>query len=443
MPQGRLGAEHRTIISSPVHVRCRWGTAGLHRMPNILVLAVSAMAFVLAGILELWCQGPLLAGWVLQFTAEHMHWWERSPGRGDVDRKEPHPAALSICILQGCTLLVFDLLAPQAGSLVHSFSTVATHAQVRGMRRAVPCMGGTCFRDSHSHQRLLAAPHHIPCDLIIPVKRGTVGSMARGEVSLPIQLLTLLLGPTSLGPQEWLQALVSPGTHMPDGALAFLAAGGLELEAWWRQNKSTWEVGAPTLAGASRPPLHLTLLTVQHAVVRLPLPPSLSTVTAGASISLSYTHHRIILVLRMDADGTMCPRFVGTDAQTVVPASPAGDSPLQVADVQCVARGSWGTCLPVTVAAVDTEEELVTSTSSSSSSGDGCTNKLDRLVAITVSFLLHQWICKMCCVRLVTAADLDGVSPSHARTLVLCASHLPAAGGPGPQRCASCRPGPG
>jgi hypothetical protein len=227
--------------------------------------------------------------------------------------------------------------------------------------------------------------------------------------------ITSVLSACSCPLQEWLEALVSPGTHIPDSSLAFLASGGKEVQARWKQDQATWEVGVPSLQ--SPPPLHLTLLWVEHAVLRLSSTSAsahtdtlaVSTTSASTAGALSSRRY-VTLVLRMDATRVR-PNFIGSDAHTAVPASAESSSSAGVVDVQCVARGSWGTCPPLAVSAVVIEEEV---DSSSSSINDLHTAEDACLVALTVSeaCLHHMHAVQGSCWPTCTCATFLQVSHS-------------------------------
>jgi hypothetical protein len=113
----------------------------------------------------------------------------------------------------------------------------------------------------------------------------------------------------------------------------------------------------------------LTLLFVDHPVVRLPhVPACLSTPAArisnaapgpfdhgSSTSSTACVVHRVTLVMELQ-QGSPLPRFVGSD--TSASATHGTDTrdchgeaiPL----IQCVARGSWGTCLTMLIHSVTT-----------------------------------------------------------------------------------------
>lgn len=154
---------------------------------------------------------------------------------------------------------------------------------------------------------------------------------------------------------------------MPDGAVAHISLGGVHVEARWLQVEGTWSVvgSSPAEASSGHPPL--SLLYTGTPTVRLPqqLSPS------------APAPHRITLLVQLGTSASnMRPTFVGSTGHEAAPEASSGEEQV----VQVVARGCWGTCLPVAVSAVDWESEAG-STCASAPAAVPCPS----LVAITVS----------------------------------------------------------
>jgi hypothetical protein len=159
--------------------------------------------------------------------------------------------------------------------------------------------------------------------------------------------------------QAWLDSLLSPGTPIPDGAVAHITLGSRHLRATWDQEQGSWVVveAVEDLPPATAP-LNLSVLFVGNPVAQLPL------VAASNSSNI----HRVSLLLEVPQPAASVV-FVGSDQVSAPPEQPAGSRQVSV---QCVARGCWGTCLPVAVAEVEVESE-------------GEADKDTTLIALTVS----------------------------------------------------------
>jgi hypothetical protein len=171
--------------------------------------------------------------------------------------------------------------------------------------------------------------------------------------------------------QAWLDSLLSPDTAVPDGAVAHISLGSRQLKAEWSQEKGSWvttQVMDEHTPPAATTPVHLSLLFVDQPVARLPPAPY-----ANNRPSM----HRVSILLRRPQSAPPLT-FVGSDASSAPPEQPGGsDDDGGPVTVQCVARGCWGTCLPVAVAGVEEEQAI----------GGGGENE-NSLIALTVSVQL-------------------------------------------------------
>jgi hypothetical protein len=165
---------------------------------------------------------------------------------------------------------------------------------------------------------------------------------------LPHGLLPVVL-------QAWLQSLLAPGTPIPDGAVAYIQLGGQEMRATWQQDTTTWVVAEVSTSDnhiTAAAPVSLSLLFVDHPVVRLPSQAGAARKSSSSSTTTTTSMHQITLLLKSSRPASAVS-FTGSDASSAPPEQPGGsddDAPLAV---QCVARGCWGTCLPVAVAGVE------------------------------------------------------------------------------------------
>jgi hypothetical protein len=156
--------------------------------------------------------------------------------------------------------------------------------------------------------------------------------------------------------QAWLQSLLSPGTPIPDRAKAHISLGSCQYQATWVQEQGSWAVldartsGGQDSAPAAPVDVDLSLLFVNHPVARLPL----------ATSGTGSTVHRVSLLLQCQHPSSSSSSssivFIGSDASSAPPEQPGGSDDDAPVTVQCVARGCWGTCLPVAVAGVEEEE---------------------------------------------------------------------------------------
>jgi hypothetical protein len=155
-------------------------------------------------------------------------------------------------------------------------------------------------------------------------------------------------------PQALLGSLLAPGTAIPDGAVAYVQMGGQEVQAMWQQEASTWVV--TKAAGdnhiTTTQPVTASLLFVDHPVARLP-PQALHGVPGSSSSSSSMHRVSLLLGLSRPASGLA---FTGSDQSSSAPPDQPSSSDGAPVSVQCVARGCWGTCLPVVVAGVEVQE---------------------------------------------------------------------------------------
>jgi hypothetical protein len=151
--------------------------------------------------------------------------------------------------------------------------------------------------------------------------------------------------------QAWLNSLLSPGTVIPDGAVAHISLGSRQYQAIWWEDGSTWIVEEvdrrQAAAAAGAVSVDLSVLFVDRPVARL-LPPQKTLTTAATAAGSTGSVHRTSLLLRHTQPGAN-PDFIGSDQTSAPPDQPStGDG--GPVSVQCVARGCWGTCLPVAVA---------------------------------------------------------------------------------------------
>jgi hypothetical protein len=140
--------------------------------------------------------------------------------------------------------------------------------------------------------------------------------------------------------QALLQSLLSPGTPISDGAVAHITLGSRNYQASWQQQEGTWEVeeAASDTTAAS---LHCSLMYVHSSVARL--------LHQSSSAGVRNNVHRVSLLM----ETSQALLFTGSDQFSAPPEQPADSRQVPV---QCVARGCWGTCLPVAVAGVEVQE---------------------------------------------------------------------------------------
>jgi hypothetical protein len=243
-------------------------------------------------------------------------------------------------VRRGCTLLTIDLMQrsghQQAAQPPDSVFPVGclwqTDVQVCGQRK------GRILKVLGRWRNVWGATHTTSSGhcLDVPDSRHVV------ITSIIIIILSQCL-------QALLGSLLVPGTAIPDGAVAYVQMGGQEVQATWRQGTATWMVtevaGDNQMAGRS---LTASLLFVDHPVVRLP--PQASPASAGSSGSSSM--HRTTLLLRMSHPASALA-FLGSDQSSSAPPDPPSSIDGAPVSVQCVARGCWGTCLPVAVVGVE------------------------------------------------------------------------------------------
>jgi hypothetical protein len=121
--------------------------------------------------------------------------------------------------------------------------------------------------------------------------------------------------------------------------------GNVQMKAQWQEAERSWVLLASSLADMTLHPLQLSLLFVDHPVARLP----------HKSAESSDNLHRVSLLIGVKAFSE-CLAFIGSEGHEAAPATDSSSSTKEQV-LQCVARGCWGTCLPVSVAAVDWEAE--------------------------------------------------------------------------------------
>jgi hypothetical protein len=135
--------------------------------------------------------------------------------------------------------------------------------------------------------------------------------------------------------------------------VAYVQLGGEEVQATWQQDTATWmvtKISGDAQIATTRSVL-ARLLFVDHPVVRLH--PQALYADAGSSSSSNSSMHRVSLLL--EANQTLL--FIGSDQSASAPSEqPAGGDDGGPVSVTCVARGCWGTCLPVVVAGMEVQE---------------------------------------------------------------------------------------
>jgi hypothetical protein len=95
---------------------------------------------------------------------------------------------------------------------------------------------------------------------------------------------------------------------------------------------------------ATAPRLPVTLAQADNSVARLPTVSGSGHISSAAGCG--HTQHRVSLLLQYLSPSDGHVSFVSSDAAHQLPHTPS-NSRDQV--IQCVARGPWGTCLPVAV----------------------------------------------------------------------------------------------
>jgi hypothetical protein len=146
--------------------------------------------------------------------------------------------------------------------------------------------------------------------------------------------------------QAALQNLLPNGVCAPNGSVAHLMVGAQHIEAVWDQGKQGWTIQAAPATPMPPPPTRLSVVYADQPVVRL---------SGGAGTGT----HRLSLLLQAQTPPAAL-QFLGSDAHSVAPqlpgsATPDAEEPLPV---HCTARGCWGGHLPVSVVAVEREEEV-------------------------------------------------------------------------------------
>jgi hypothetical protein len=178
--------------------------------------------------------------------------------------------------------------------------------------------------------------------------------------------------PPCCASQAWLGSLLAPGTPIPDRAKAHISLGGHQVQATWWEEGSTWIVSEVEREQAAVAPAQLSLLYADRPVARLvPRRPA-----AAMSGDTTPRLHRISVLLNKTQLSAASVVFVGSDTSSAPPEQRGGSNGDAPVTVQCVARGCWGTCLPVAVAGV---EETDGGQEEEQEQEDGC------LIALTVS----------------------------------------------------------
>jgi hypothetical protein len=144
--------------------------------------------------------------------------------------------------------------------------------------------------------------------------------------------------------------------------VAHISLGTRQYQASWQQQEGAWEVAEAASDSTTAASLHCSLMYVHSPVARL--------LHQSSPAGVHSIVHRVSLLL----ESNQALLFVGSDQSSSAPpdqpSSSDGGAPVSV---QCVARGCWGTCLPVAVAGVEVQEVA------------GMEGKEGFLLALTVS----------------------------------------------------------
>jgi hypothetical protein len=155
--------------------------------------------------------------------------------------------------------------------------------------------------------------------------------------------------------QDCLQSLLAAGTVLPDGSAAHISVGNRQSKATWQQGQGRWalaQVSAEDTAGGAVG--QMSVKYVDRPVARL---------TSLRASNRESSMHRISLLVQSTYVGRTL-HFEGSDQTSAPPEQPEDRDDMVVS---CIARGSWGTCLPVTVAGVEEAADTMTDDGSSGS----------------------------------------------------------------------------
>jgi hypothetical protein len=176
-----------------------------------------------------------------------------------------------------------------------------------------------------------------------------------------------------------LQSLLAPGTVIPDGAVAHVSLGSRQLKAAWQEHEGSWDVTDVVEHHTPSSSVQLSLLFLDLPVARLPPQHG-----AEAVPSRSGRAHRVSLLLRRHQSAPPVT-FTGSDASSAPSERASGSDDDAPVTVQCVARGCWGTVLPVAVAGVevdadgqDSEDDITTLTALTVGVSVPCTGSFDK-----------------------------------------------------------------
>jgi hypothetical protein len=159
--------------------------------------------------------------------------------------------------------------------------------------------------------------------------------------------------------------------------------GDRQLDARWQQQAGTWAVDEVVRSPASQ--FTGALLHVDHPVARLPYSGPVTSSSAEVLSSI----HRVSLLLQHPGAASLS--FLGSDADAPVP-HPSELHGDQTAALHCVARGPWGTCLPVEVAHVQSATETVASDDGLPECPVSLQSRMSTFVLLMVSLQVLPWL---------------------------------------------------
>jgi hypothetical protein len=227
-------------------------------------------------------------------------------------------AVARACVRKGCTLVLLDLVTlPSSSERSHDAWETDLPAQV--------C--DKCLRC---------------CLVITEHNRNLVGIMGVLKCLHTHHLCCQCL-------QALLESLLAPGTPIPDGAVAHLSLGSRQYQASWQQQEGRWVVAEAASDRTAAASFDRALQFVHRPVARLQ--PQSSSAEVHSNV------HRVSLLLEISNQSWSSIAFVGSDQSSSAPPEQPGGTDGSPVSVQCVARGCWGTCLPVAVAGVEGTED--------------------------------------------------------------------------------------
>jgi hypothetical protein len=149
---------------------------------------------------------------------------------------------------------------------------------------------------------------------------------------------------------------------MACGAKAYVTLGHQQLEAQWQDNLSSWTVnsvssGSVTSGSVTSVAIpQLQLLSVDFPIVKLHQAAYDDDGSRLHDMTPPAQHHMVTVQLQSDsfAPGSSLVQFHSSDATSAPPELPqpdagSGDVSKQPVVIHCVARGCWGSCVPVKV----------------------------------------------------------------------------------------------